>query len=222
MLALWWCSGKWKKDSSSALHSISSLSCLFPWGSRKNEPQTVSDSGWTLCWCRGLHFHLNKGMVNPLLIEVPPWQSFMVITPGHVQQQSASNLSLFPYLYSCYIGIKSPLRRGTLYSPTALMKMTAWGQVSGRLFHPVLHGISTDLLQWTYEQKAIWELMLVGSQLWGDCTGPQSRQVTFLLTRRDFFVTMVIFQYFCGNGSMVYKIKGGNCTGRETVIQTLN
>lgn len=38
------------------------------------------------------------------------------------------------------------------------MQMTAWGQVSGKLFHPVLHDTSADLLQWTFEQKAILKL----------------------------------------------------------------
>lgn len=66
------------------------------------------------------------------------------------------------------------------------MQMTARGQVSGKLFHPVLQDTSTDLLQWTFEQKAILELKLVGSELWGNCARPQSKQLTFLLTRKDF------------------------------------
>lgn len=203
MLALWWCFGKWKKDSSSALYSLSTLSCLFPWGSRKNELQTEcqiqaepcvgavgcisisTKAWWILCSLKCLH-----DSVSWLLLLGMSSSRLLLIC-----------LFLFLYLYRCYVGIKSHLRRGTLYSPTALVQMTAWGQVSGKLFDSVLHDMSTDLLQRTFEQKAILELKLVGRESWGNCARPQSKQLTFLLTRKE---------DFCDNDNVVYKIKGDN------------
>lgn len=61
----------------------------------------------------------------------PPWQGLMVIIPRHAQ--TASNLSL-SYLHQYCIGTECHLGSGTLYSPTAIVQMTAWGQISGKSF----------------------------------------------------------------------------------------
>lgn len=118
MLAFRWCFDKRKKDSSSALCSASAQSHLFPWGSRKpNCKQSVR--------CR-VNFVLELWAAFPSQQRngesFAHWSSsmtgLMVITPGHVQQQTAPNLSLFPYLGQCYISVKSHLRKGAFYSPT--------------------------------------------------------------------------------------------------------
>lgn len=154
----------------------------------KHKPQ--ADPDWTLCWCCGPHFHLCESMGNPLLIQDVcdrvPWFLF----PGM--------LRLLPihhsYLHWYYIGTESHLGTRTHYSPTAIVQMTAWGQVSGKVFHPVLHDTSTDLIQSTFEQKGILELESVGSEVWGSCAGCQSKELACFFTRKDISTTILTFQ----------------------------
>lgn len=97
----------------------------------------------------------------------------MFIIPGHVQ--TVPNLSL-SCLHQHYIGTESHLGRGTLHSPTAIVQITARGQVSEKVSHPVLHDTSIDLLQSMFEQKVILELESGGSEVWGSCARRQSKQ----------------------------------------------
>lgn len=90
---------------------------LFPWGSRKNELQTgVSDSDCTLCWCCELYFPLIKGLLKSRCARVL-WLLLLSMSSSRLLL-----ICLFPDLYQCYTGVRSHLRRRTLYSPTALVK----------------------------------------------------------------------------------------------------